>query len=434
MANPYIAVRQRIRRNQETKPLWLLPILAAVLMAPLLKPILLGFLEGGSVSRGIEAISFRLGAVVAGAMALHTYNDLVRGPDRAVLDLHPVQPRALLASLALQTMRERLYLPIMGAVILTPVAMAGHMHAWLGGVAVVFSAWFCAIGVGYTVHLGGVWAAMSPELASFMDAIRGDNPRLQAALIYAPGVVMAVVGFATAFAAAGVAQGLEGWTPGWVFLLSPLIVGAAGWALAGPASERHYVRTTALLAEIDGLFAGVEEEEDVHAVYLERFAQGRPELLRALRQGWRSQRVWATGAWMLGLLGAWTAWTHDAEGSARVLIVTGAAVMLVSAVPTRLVDGDPLWLDETLGVNLREVMLARMAVALMYAQGAILPAVLAFAIRQGPRVLPVFLGLEIVAVLASGIAAWVALQWRENGVWAYGPAAMLLWAVWLVIW
>jgi ABC-type proline/glycine betaine transport system permease subunit len=205
-SNPYRKAWAVARRNKGVGH-WLravlrftLPIAAVGLGLPWFRPVITGLVSSGVYGFGVEAITFRLAALVACAMSLHTYADLVRGPDRAVLDVHPVLPRVLLRALAWRTGVQRAYLPLMGAVALLPLGMEGHWDAWLGATGVVLGAWICALGVGFTVHLAGVWAALSPSLAQLLDALRGDNPRMQAALIYAPGVVLVVVGGASALA------------------------------------------------------------------------------------------------------------------------------------------------------------------------------------------------------------------------------------------
>ncbi|MEC8424945.1 MAG: hypothetical protein VX000_14270, partial [Myxococcota bacterium] len=112
MSNAYREVHALQREREGGRGKALLPVLAAVVAVPFAQPVLLGFLGSGRIGPGTEAIALRLGLLVAAAMAMHTYGDLVRGPDRAVLDPHPVQPRALLSAIALRTARERAYLPL----------------------------------------------------------------------------------------------------------------------------------------------------------------------------------------------------------------------------------------------------------------------------------------------------------------------------------
>lgn len=430
MPNPYVEVHRLQRAHQGRRWTWLLPLLATVVATPLARPVLLGFLDRGpaALPPGVEAIAFRVGAVIAAALALHTFSDLVRGPDRAVLDVHPVQPRLLLAAIARRTAASRSYLPAMGAILMSPLVVAGHLDAWLGATGLAIGAWVAGLGVGFATHLAAAEAARSERLALLLDLLRGDNPRMQAALIYAPGVALAITGVAVGLAASGLSGALQGWATGWGFLLLPPALGVAGWAVALPLSERAYVRTSALLAEIDAAWAGVEEGDDERQVYLEWLARRRPELLRALRQGWRRLRTWPMGAWGLGAVGAFAGWSPDEGAAASVLAVTGAAVAVISAIPGRLAEGDPAWLDDALGVNPVRVGAARATVAWLYGQGAILPATGALAIRHGGDVVAVFGAVELFAALTAGAAAAAAARWRGRSTWVYAPLALVAWA------
>ena len=429
MSNPYRSVHARQRQRAGGGLSWVLPLLAAALATPLAKPVLLAFLEAGVVPVGVQGISLRLGALVAGAMALHTYTALVRGPDRAVLDPHPVQPRLLLSALALRTARERVYLPMMGAILLLPVGLEGHWLAWVLGSVVVLGAWLCALGVGFAVHLGGVWAAMSPELAGVMNLVRGSNPRMQAALIYAPGVALAVVGVAVGMAASGASGVLAGWSPGYILLAIPPIVGFLGWLVALPLAEAWYVRTTALLSEIDAQWAELESAEEARRVYLDWLAVGRPELLRALRHGWRSLRTWPTGAWLLGVVCAFAGWSDVADAPTRTLVVTAGAALLITGIPVRMAEGDPAWLDKALSISPGRVAMARGITAFLYAQGVIVLPAAALLVRQGPSGAAFMLLAELAAAVGAILAASAAMRLRGRGAWVYGPVAVLLWAV-----
>ena len=380
------------------------------------------------MAAGVEAISFRLGALVAGAMALHTYTDLIRSPHRPVLDPHPVEPVALLQAIALETARTRLYLALVGAVVLAPVAVAGHLTAWAGGALVVAGAWLAALGIGFTVHLAGVWAAFSPALARLLDLLRGDNPRMQAALIYAPGVALALVGGVTGLAAAGVRIALLGQPIGWILLGLPPLAGLLGAVMAAPLARRYQVRATALLAEIDGMYAVLDPSTEARHVYFEWLSRGRREWLRALRQGWRARRGWATGAWGLGLVGFAAGWSRDPGAPLLVLAVVGGAGAFYGLLPTRLAAGDPPWLDRALGVDAGQVTRARAMVAFAYVQGALIPGVLALLVRQGSHALLPWLGAELLAGVGASLGAALARRYPQRSPWLYGPMALLCWA------
>ncbi len=317
----------------------------------------------------------------------------------------------------------------MGSILLLPVGLAGHWLAWALGSAVVAGAWVAALGVGFAVHLGGVWAAMSPELAGLMNLVRGNNPRMQAALIYAPGVALAVVGVAVGMAASGAGGVLMGWTPGYALLAVPPAVGVMGWLVARPLADAWYVRATALLSEIDAQWAGLEEAEEADRVYLDWLAEGRPELLRALRQGWRRLRTWPTGAWLLGLACAFAGWSDAADAPERALVVTAGAALLIAGIPVRMAEGDPEWLDRALSISPGRVALARGVAAFLYAQGVILLPAAALLIRQGPGGAAVLLLAELAAATGAVLAAAAAMRLRGRGGWVYGPVAVLLWAV-----
>ncbi len=427
--NPYAAVFRAVARREGGRWSAVLPVVAALAAMPLARPVMMGFLDQGRLASGTEGLALRMGALVAAAMAIHTYADLVRSADRPVLDAHPVAPRLLLRAVAARTARQRLSLPIAACIFLLPVGLEGSWTAWAGAAGVVFGAWLSMLGLGFTVHLGGVWAGMSPGLARLMDLVRGDNPRMQAALIYAPGVALAVVGMAVMWAAGGLAWALQGDPRGWAFLAIPPAVGLAGWVAAGPLAERQYVRATALLTEVDALGAATEDPEESRRVYLEWLAgDQRPALLRQLRNAWRAHRTWAFAAWLLGLSGALAGWSDDPDIAARIATTCGGAGLVIAALPTRLVLGDPAWLDAALGVRPRSVLLARATTGLLYAQGALLPAVLTGLFRHGAAAAPALLAVELLTALAALAAAALAARLRHRATLVYGPLAVLAWA------
>lgn len=433
MRNPYAEVHRRIRSRRGRGPSWLLALLAAGVAAPLARPVLLGFLDGPAspeiVAAGTEAIAFRLAALVVCVMALSTYDAIVRGPDREVLDVHPIQPPLLLQAIAVRLLREQAFVPAMAIILLIPLALAGHVPAFLGAAALVLGAFVCGFGLGFLVNLGAVWAAYSPALAGVLELLRGSNPRMQAALIYAPGVVLGLAGVALLLASGGASAALSGWAPGWAFLALPPAVGLVAYRLSLPLSERTWVAASALLAEVDAAWAGSEEGDEDRRVYLEWIATGRPEVLRALRQGWRRLRTWATGAWGLGLVGAFAGWSADPTAPTAVVAVGGAAVLLIAALPTRLADGDPVWLDRALGVSDTKVAIARAIVAFAYAQGAILPPLFALLIRQGLAFLVPAIVLEGLALVACLASASLTRRLGSRALWAWVPIAVVAWAL-----
>jgi hypothetical protein len=432
LANPYREIHRRIRKHEGFNPRAWLPLIAGLGAVALVGPRLLWFLpEVGApsaqgVAGGISAVGFRLAAVVAGVVLLKSYSDLVRGPDRGVLDVHPVRARALVSAIASRTLRETLYLPLLAMILLAPVAVAGHHLAWLAGAGLALSTWLGALGIGFAVHLGGVWAATSPKMRRLLDLIRGDNPPMQAALIYGPGVGLAATGTGLAVASVGAEAALLGWAPGWALLALPAILGALAWSHVGRLAEHHYVRASLVLAEIEGDWGTRDEPEEALVVYLERLGSGRPELTRALRHGWRSLRSYGTGAWVLGVLAAAMVWSSGPLSQAG--LVGAASVLLITAVSARMGEGDPEWLDLAIQARPGRVTAARATVGLLYAQGVMLPLVLALVLHRGISAWPLWVGLELIAILGAIIGALSARWWRTRAVWAYGPAGLLLWA------
>ena len=208
MANPYLSVHRRMRKHQRFPWMRCIPVLAAAAIIPLVSTELLWFLdaaenglEAAQWVPGLTAVTTRFANLVAAAVILHSYADLVRGPDRAILDVHPVQPRPLVVAIARHTAVSRSYLPVMASILLLPVGLSASWAAYGGACALVFGAWLAGLGVGFMIHLGAVWAAYSPSVSGILDAVRGQNPKMQAALIYAPGAALLLVGLAVEFGA-----------------------------------------------------------------------------------------------------------------------------------------------------------------------------------------------------------------------------------------
>ena len=72
-----------------------------------------------------------------------------------------------------------------------PLWSAGP-EIYLTAVGLAAGGWGAGLLMGFPVHLGAVWAAESPGLAGLFNLIRGQNPQLQAALLYAPGAALAL--------------------------------------------------------------------------------------------------------------------------------------------------------------------------------------------------------------------------------------------------
>lgn len=410
-----------------------LPLLAVAAAGPLVKPIFLPFLHDSRyLAEGVAGVGLRLGMVLCGAMSVFTYAALVRGEDRPILDPHPADPPALLRYLLLRTAIERAGLPIGAALILAPMALSGEVAGWLCASAVALGGWTVGLLGGFPVHLGSVWAAESPALSSVLELIRGHNPRMQAALIYAPGLALAVGGGAIYAASLGAQAAMSGQPWAALALLIPLAVGLGLWGLVGRLSRYHY-RATVILAEVDGAYAAQEDPEEARRVYLEWATRYTPPslralLLRELRHGWRGLRTYISGAWGLGLLAALPVWAEQGAGGPRAVLLAGATMLVVGAVAPRLAADDPAWLESALPIAPRRVVLARLLAVFGWLQGAILPVVLALAIRAGwSDALPAWGTLEGFALGCAALGAGLS-PLRGRGLPLYLLLGLLAWA------
>jgi hypothetical protein len=373
---------------------------------------------------GIEPIGFRLAVGVAGAMALLTYSDLVRGPDREVLDPHPVQADLLLWAIARRTIRERAGL-LIGALALTmPLYLGGEPLAGLGLGMLLLGAWLGMVGLGFAIHLGGVWAGLSPAAAGLLDGLRGGNPRMQAALIYAPGLALFALGALLQVATGGLSGALRGWAPGWALLMLPLAAGAAGYALALPLSRAWYVKATALLTEVEAELGGAPSAAEDQTVYMQGAAGEDPHLLRALRQGWRSFRPWALAPWAAGLLAAGLHWSGRSDAGGALAAAAGLALGLL---PGRMAQEDPPWLDESLALRAGRVAWARAAAAMLYAAPCLVLSAAVGLLKQGSAALPAAVGLGLGVGMGVGAGALLAARYGGRSSWLVAPVGLLLW-------
>lgn len=416
---------------------WLVAVVVVALVSPWMQSLWFGWLEAPETrwGDGAAAAALRMGIVLVGWVGIDTYGAVIRGRDRKVLEILPVDPAeavlvecipVALRGLALVAALLAWSWPLMVA---SPAGGAG-LALGLGSLLV------SSMVVGVLVHLGAVSAAEDERWAPILDLIRGSNPRPQAAFLYAPGVVLG-----------GMALGLLAFSLG----LSGVITGGVLWfgALAAPGvvalplagwiprlARARWFQASAVLADIEGRYAAVERADEARHVYLDwivRYfpARLRPWALKDLRHGWRSRRMFPQGAWVLGLAGAVTGWSADGAGS--VGVVAGGSAWLLASVVVLLETDEPLFLRVWLAPGDGSRAWARLAVALAWLQPLVwLPAVAA-GLRHGAIV-----GAQTAAVAAisAGIAAVLALWSGSRGrPWVfYGPAAALGAALTVVVW
>ena len=440
MANPYLIAWKRRKRNRRAEEgafrslSSFLPLAATLLGAPLLQDVFLHFLsEPDQLNSGSMGFAMRLGWFCCAVMALRSYTALVRGPERAVLDPHPGNPQQLLRYLTVRCASENLVLLGCGVAMLWPLAWQGHVEQAIVASGVVGTGWVLGLLIGFPVHLAAVWAAESRSLASLLEALRGANPRLQAALIYAPGVVLALGGLGVWLAAQAGLLLLTNETAGAVLIAGPVLLAVGAWGIAGPLARGFHYKTTMVLAEIDAHYARLEDAEEGKLVYLEWTVRLTPESLRPhflkdLRHGWRGLRTWVVGAWAAGVLVALSAISDDLQAFDRSLALAGGALVVVGSLGIWLGVRDPLWLDSSLPVDAAQRYRARAVAVFLWLQGVVVLGALGLGWRHGSSEAWVFFAaLEVLALLLS-LGAAQASRWRERAWSAYLPGALLLWA------
>jgi hypothetical protein len=438
-ANPYRRIHRLQRRHrwrshpwEATWP-WLAPILLGALAAPLARPILFWFEGRGpdSFAPGLAGLGLRLGLALCGAGILLVHEQVLRGPERRILDPHPVEPGALVNAMGLRLLRTSSGLLLGTLALLLPLALEAQLQALALTATVLIGGWLCGISLGFLAQLGAVLAAREPRLKGLLDLIRGSSPPMQAALIWAPGLAIAAGGGAIIAATQGLRAGIEGGGFAHAALLAPLALAGIGWALVPALARRTWYQATAVIAEVDAAWAQVEDPEAARRVYLEwsiRWAPTglQPHLLRALRLGWRARRSWVTGAWGLGSLAAVAGWTSADDAPARALLVSGSAVAVLASLAIRMETGDPAWLGRALGLRRSPLVLSRGLVVFAYLQGAILLPVVAVWLRRGVDALPLLGLLELLAIGCTAAAA--ALSVAGTRAWfAYPPLALAFW-------
>lgn len=411
--NPYRVALARARRARGPDPVPVLSLIGGAAAAALLRADLYAFAPGVHTQAAAEAaagLMGRLGLLLAAGLTLGTYDIVVRGPDRAVLDLHPLLPLPWYTARVTESARERLpwLLAALGALWPLIDARAVALCA-----SVLAGSWFAGLGVGIGVNLAAPGVGLDPRWAGALDAVRGVNPRLQAALLYAPGTALGIAGFGVLGGVAGLGASLHG--PLSPLLLTPWLFGAVGLAL-GARNAPAAARLPALLGEIDAAHALADAPDEAHRVYLEwgvRFlpAALRAHVLRELRHVWRAHRGWATGAWALAALAGFAGWSGQGW-------VSLGLVAVAAALGGRLTRTDAAWIADSLGIAAARVRGARALAVAGVAGPIVLAGGLAAVAQRGVAGL---VELAVLAVAAAGLAYAAVRAGR-----GYAPLAILL--------
>lgn len=411
--NPYRVALDRARRARGFDPVPWLALIGGAVAAGLLRTQVFDFAVGLPAHTSLAAdaaasLSARIGLLLGAGLTLGTYDIVVRGPDRAVLDLHPLLPGPWYAARVTESARLRLPWLLAALAALWPLADARAIALCS---FVLAGSWFAGLGVGIGVNLAAPGIGLNPRFNSVLDAIRGVNPRLQAALLYAPGTALGIAGFGILGGAKGLATTLHGsFSP---LLLAPWILGGVGLVL-GRRNAESAARLPALLGEIDAAYAFADAPDEAHRVYLEwavRFAPRRLQvhLLRELRHIWRGQRAWATGAFGLAILAGFAGWAGQTW-------VAMGLVAVIGALGVRLTASDPAWVAASLGIPATRVQAARVLAVGAAAAPIALAAGVGAVLQRGGAGL-----IELAALL--GTCALFAFAGVKAGR-AYGPIAI----------
>jgi hypothetical protein len=374
---------------------------------------------------GTRELSLRLALLLVALLALSTFSSLVRGPDRGIIDLHPLKPDLWLKARLPRLALDRLSWLASALILLLPLYQSPEALA--AAAVLLGGAWFSGIGLGTGINLSASSIAFSPGWAPVLDAIRGANPRSQAAFLYAPGTALALAGLCLIGAALGLEAGLSGKTEGFLLLGLPFLSGLAGLRLAwrGRAS---LTLTATTLSEVDAAWAEAEDPKEARAVYLEWTVRLFPPsvaryLLLDLRNGWRAGRLWISLGFGLGALSTINAW---GSGSAASLVasVSAAVIGLIGCVIEANNPSLPLLQPASARLG------ARAIAVFFWLQPPLLGAALSLTLRQG---LGVALGtlalLELRGILLAILSGALAIWLSTKGNLLYLPISLII-ALW----
>ncbi|MCA9489796.1 MAG: hypothetical protein KC621_07725, partial [Myxococcales bacterium] len=316
----------------------LLPAAAAVVLVPLVRRTFLVFLGAPDdvVALGLTEVVFRADIVVLSIVMLDLYERIVRGRDRQVLEIWPVRPEGVVRAAMVASLASRVGLMLAGAVVLSPVLLEAGPAPWLACLGSLLCTLLLGTTAGGAGHLLAVHVARSDRLGPVLDLVRGNNPRAQAAFIYAPGMVLLVVGLLLRLSAMGV--GLVPTDPivGGLLVAAPLPGALLAWPAVAPLARSAWFQASAVLSEIDARYATHEDPEEARRVYLEWLVRFVPEQVRLyalddLRHGWRARPTLIAVGGLLALLGIAAAWTTDPAGPWRAAVVAVGAGFAVAA-------------------------------------------------------------------------------------------------------
>jgi hypothetical protein len=403
------------------------PLLAVLVLLPLVRRTFLAFLDDPADTwdpRVVEVV-FRANLLALSVVVLDLYEQVVRGRERAVLQILPVNPAAVARLAGVRAFVGLHRWVAGGAVLLFPIALGGRPGLW---VASVLSAWACAwmaVPLGIAGHLLAIRVAEWEAAGPLLDLIRGGNPRAQAALLYGPGATLLVGGAALRLSAEGVPALAGGAVAGWLVVL-PVAVGAAVAFSVAPLARLAWFRGSAVISEIDARYAALEDPTEALRVYLEWAVRFVPERARVyaladLRHGWRARRTLLSLQWVAAVLAFGLGWTTDPGGPFRAAAMASAAVALVGAVGVGMDVDEPGWLRLSLPRHPTWSRVGRAAALVGWALPAPVLAAVGVGLRRGAPDAALVLGTAAAAAVVAITASLLFGPLRERGMRGYVP-------------
>ncbi|MCB9678914.1 MAG: hypothetical protein H6737_27685 [Alphaproteobacteria bacterium] len=432
--DPTTRAWRRQQANRRAAEGWAPALRAAVgglivlaLLVPLVNRVFLAWVRGPAdfAPFAMEGLLLRADIVVIGWLAIDVYSALIRGGDRAVLAIWPVDPAGVVRFELVRLARARLFLIAGWAVLSAPVALASPA-LWALGVVQVACAWVLALVASAMVILLAVDVSEDERAAPLLDLVRGNNHRAQAAFLYAPGIVLVAVGAIVNGAAVGVRRLVEGDPLGALLMAIPLVVAGLAWIPVPSLARRSWFEAGTVMAEVDARYALIEEREEALRVYLDwavRFlpADVRRYALKDLRHGWRARRTWIMGAWLVGLAALVATWTKDPIGPVRAASIAVMGCWIVASVGVLLEADEPEFLKSWLPPGGAAKWVGRAVVLGLWQQPAVWLGAVAAVFRQGLGAGGLVLGVGEVSIALAAIAS-VGCGLR-GGLPLYGPVA-----------
>jgi len=405
-----------------------LQLLALLLLVPLVRALFLDVLERPAElwPEVLAQVALRFAFVVVGWLSLDTYSALIRGEDREVLAILPVDPGHVVVAALLRVARRRWVLVPAAALLLFPIALSGSPTLWAFSVIFVAGAWVLGLTVSAAVHLGAVQLAEDPRAEGILDLVRGNNPRAQAAFLYAPGLALLLGGALLAQASNAFLALSLGTALAWLSL--PFLAALAIVPTLPRLGRASWFRATAVLAEIDARYAALADPDEGKRVYMDWAIRGLPAEVRRyalddLRHGWRARRTGITGAWLVGLAGIAAAWTADPSGPSRAWVVAVAGTWLCGSIGVLLAADEPAFLRVWLPRRHGAALLGRSVALVLWLQPCVALPAIAVLFRHGfAPAAAVGLGGQL-AVLTATAVALACGRLAERGVAVYGPVA-----------